>query len=690
MRIGVLLLGILGSVCHGADVTWQHVPLRTAEEKLRGFRGGEMGQMAFTLAICAQDPNLMAMGIDTAAVYVSEDGGRNWMMRRRGILSNGVQSIAFDPVNKNVLWAAGLASKAGTKRSFPPDPKYYSKKADGLYRSDNLGRTWRLLRNAAFLRSHAQNSYFAFDPRDASTQGCRTVFALTHDEGLLRTTDAGRTWQPIGPKGLIGHAVVRQRTTGRLWLAADEGLWASNADGQPWAEAAAPAKPVLSIVAHPEDSSLLYAVCGKAGVWRTTDGGATWQPWGHGLPANQNWVYMVMSPADPNVMYVDATRWGGPVPYYTHDAGRSWHKMEHREAGFYGAGIYFAEGLAAHPTKPLVAYHLHPSRITTDGGKTWRILGSGVSGSRRGRRTTIAFRPDDSGKMAFFHTDHGCAITEDGGDTWVARPAPRQRDLGAKTMPGGAYDPTPGSRTIISAVGGWSKQRLCITHDDGRTWEVWPDMVDNYVFFAWHPQDVSVVYLGTSSGGFRSDDGAKTWQRIAKPVRAMLRNNGDTIYAVSQVAKRRFRIERSRDRGETWHALGEDLRYTIPEIDVDPQDPDRVYAAAYYSGVWVFDGEKWTCRGEADGLEKGFSGSMVFQRIAVDPRRPNVVYAGQNHSWTGAARGIFRSTDHGKTWASISGNLGPDLTVWAVTVSPHDGTVWLGTDYGNWRLSGPK
>ena len=677
-------------VCQGAEVNWEYVPLRTPEEKARGFEGGEMGQMAFTLAICAQDPNLLAMGIDTAAVYVSEDAGRHWTLRRRGIITNGVQSIAFDPANSRVLWAACLRSAAGTKRSFPPSPKYYDKKADGIYRSDDLGRSWRLVRRAAFLRSHGQNHYFAFDPNSATPQGCRTIFALTHGEGLLKTADGGEAWRSVGPKGIIGHAVVRQASSGRLWLAADQGMWSSDDAGETWAKVEPPATPVLGVVAHPSDPGVLYAVCGKGGVWRTSDAGKTWQPRGSGLPRNVTWVCLAMSPANPDVMYVDATRWGGPVPYYSHDAGETWTGMTRREAGFYGAGVYWAEGLVAHPTEALVAFHLHPPRITRNGGKTWELWGSGVSGSRRSARTAVAFRPDDPRKMAFFYTDHGCSITEDAGDTWAYRAAPRQKDIGAKTMPGGAYCPTPGSRRIVSAVGGWSKQRLCITDDDGKTWRVWQDRVDNYVFFAWHPSDANVVYVGTGKGGLRSEDAGNTWQPVTKPLRAMLPSNGDTVYAVSKTGARQWTVERSDDRGHTWRALGRPIPYGVREIDVDPRDASRVYAATSYGGVWVFDGSAWSGRNEAHGLEKDAFGSMIFQRIAVDPRRPDVVYAGQNHCWRGAARGIFRSTDRGQTWHNISGNLGPDLTVWAISVSPHDGAVWLGTDYGNWRAPGPR
>lgn len=682
----LIALTLVAAPAPGEEFTWELVPLRTAKQKARGFRGGEMGQMAFTFTVCRQDPRLMALGIDTAAVYISEDEGRNWQLRRRGIHSNGVQSVAFDPVNKKVLWAAGLRSAAGTKRSFPPDPKYFDAKADGIYRSDDLGRHWTLIRNAAFLRGHGQNQYFAFAPYGATRAGCRTVYALTHSDGLLKTEDGGTSWTPIGPRGIIGNAIIRCPDTGWLWLAADQGLWLSTDEGNRWQAVSPPGFPVAGIAVPPHHSRTLFVALGKAGVWRTKDAGVTWTPCEQGLRQNVKWVRLAISPANPKVLYADATRAGGAFPYYSHDGGLTWHGVTARESGFLGSGTYWAEGLATHPTHPLTAFHLFPLRRTTDGGATWRLWGSGISGCRRGARTTIAFRPDDPEKMAFFFTDHGCALTQDGGDTWVYAPAPRQADLGAMTMPGGAYDPTPGSRTLVSAVGGWTKQRLCLSRDDGKTWKVWNSMVDNYVFFAWHPQRPKIVYAGTISGGLRSDDGGQTWTPLSQPLRAMFRGNGDVVFAVSRRGNRHSLVLRSPDRGETWSPVGKAIPYGVSEIDVDPHDPDRVYAATYHGGIYVFDGKQWRQRGVEAGLERDFFGAMIFQRLAVDPCHPNVIYAGQNHCWRGVAKGIFRSVDYGRTWTNISGNLGPDLTVWAITVSPHDGTVWLGTDYGNWRL----
>ncbi|MCF6310840.1 MAG: hypothetical protein L3J39_00155 [Verrucomicrobiales bacterium] len=684
----VLLITLIAhSPVNGADsIVWESVPLRTAEQKAKGMKGGEMGQMAFTLTLCKQDPSLMAMGIDTAAIYISEDGGRNWQSRRAGIHSNGVQSVAFDPGNKRVLWAAGLRSHAKTERSFPPDEKYYDKKADGIYRSADLGKTWKLLHRAAFLRGQAQNEYFAFDLKNATADGAVIIFALTHDQGLLRSEDSGASWQKIGPKGIIGNAIKRDEDKGWLWLAADQGLWLSRDNAVTWCRIETPALPVKGLVVQAGKPENIYLALGKAGIWQSEDAGQNWQERNRGIWKQNKWSRLAMSPVNAKILYADATETGGSLPCYSHDGGLNWHPIESREAGFYGSSVYFAEGLVAHPTKAMTAFHLYPPRITHDGGKTWQLFGSGVSGSRLGGKSAIAFRPDDSEKMVFFHTDHGASLTEDGGDTWSCLPAARQKDIGAMTMPGGAYDPTPGSQTLISAVGGWSRQRLCITHDDGRNWQVLAGREDIYRFFAWHPQNAKVVYAGTKTGGLCSEDAGKTWRQIDEPLRQMFAGNGDILYSLRKTEQRRSQILRSMDRGKTWELLGQELPHLISNFAVCPKDPNRIYAATEHSGVLIYDGQSWTKRGVGDGLEKDFFGKMIFSTVAVDPRHPEVVYAGQNHSWRGLARGIFRSTDSGSSWKNISGNLGPDLNVWSIAVSPHDSTVWLGTDYGNWRL----
>jgi photosystem II stability/assembly factor-like uncharacterized protein len=357
--------------------------------------------------------------------------------------------------------------------------------------------------------------------------------------------------------------------------------------------------------------------------------------------------------------------------------------------------VFWAEGLVVHPTNPNVAFHLSPLRRTTDGGRTWQLIGNGVGGFRRNSAQSVAFDPNDANRMVFFHVDHGSTITRDGGDTWEYIPAPRQEDIGAITQYSGALDPRPGGSTIFTAVGGWTYQRFAVSTDTGHTWSVNdPDNdsssdLDNFPFMAWSPQNPDLIYVGRSEDALRSEDGGRTWSIINRPVRAMFHGNGDIIYAiVSNTSGYAWtsQVQISYDRGRTWQTVGSSMPY-VSDLAADPVDPLRLYAATSWGGIWVYDGSSWSARGADHGMEYDWFGEMDFLSVETDPTRPGVVYAGQNHSWRGMARGIFRSTDYGETWANVSGNLGPDLNVWDINVSPHDGTVWLGTDYGNWRWS---
>jgi photosystem II stability/assembly factor-like uncharacterized protein len=671
------------------DINWEYVPMRTATMKNSGRTGGEMGQMAYNLTISTQNPNLLAMAIDTAGIYVSEDGGINWELRRKGIISNGVQSVSFDPVDPDVMWAAGLESVPGTPREYPPDPDYYDSEADGIYRSTDGGATWELVLNTAYLRGNAQNIYFAFDPSSAGSQGCQTVFAITHSYGLIKTTDGGYNWESIGPEGIIGNAVIRDDDTGRIWLAADEGLWLSQNDGSTWEQVSVPATPVRALAVDPTNSAKVFVGLYYNGLYRTTDSGQTWTSMSTPLGSGIYWTCIAISPSNPNYLYADAIYVGWGTPVYSHDGGDTWYKMSDRESSFVNL-VYWAEGLVVHPQKPKTAYHLAPLRRTTDGGKTWKLIGNGVGGFRRSTGTSIAFDPNDANRMIFFHLDHGAAITHDNGDTWEYIPAPRQSDIGARTQFSGALDPNPDGSTIFSAVGGWSRQRFASSANEGYDWTVSdPDDdsstdTDYFPFFVWHPQDHNVIYVGRADDSLRSDNGGKSWSVLSQSIMAIYQGNGDIVYSTSLAGASNSQVKISYDRGETWENVGSTLPY-VNSLAVDPTDPLRIYAGTTWGGVWVYDGASWSSRGESAGIEADWFGSLYIRCVAVDPTRPNVIYAGQNHSWRGMARGVFRSTDYGDTWSNISGNLGPDLNVWSIMVSPHDGTVWLGTDYGNWR-----
>lgn len=679
---------------------WVQVPLRTAAQKAKGYAGGEMGQMAQSIAICKADPDCLALSIDTVPVYVSTDGGRSWKVKRSGIMSNGAASVAFDPANPRIIWAAGM------RGSWDP-ANFRDPLVDGIYRSQDGGESWDLLRNAGFMQkldNKAQNEYFAFDPESFDGTQHRTVYAATHTDGLLVTTDAGSTWRSLSLADTIINAVVLHPSDHRLlFVATDTGLFRSDDSGNSFARIGAnlPASaPILGITVNASDPKVLYIAAGTSGIWRSSDGGQTFEGRMNGIPewdAEQCWASICSSPVNPQQLYADTNAAGGErFPYWSSDGGASWQAIQFRERGFSDlpqiATHWWLEPIIAHPTKPDVAFQVMMSvRKTKNGGRTWEYSSDGISGFRRVGRSSMAFHPDNPQKFVIFHGDFGSTLTTDGGDTFSYLPPPRQDQFGGlgggTSMYVGAFDPTPGSRRLISAVGGWTEQIICTTGNDCRTWQVQPNTVGGYQFLAFHPQNPKIVYAGRTRDSLRSHDGGRTWTTLPYPIRAMLATNGDIVFAVVQKDTNGWdwQVARSSDQGETWTTLPGRISGAIGELDVDPTNPDRLYIAGQH-GVWVFDGKGWTVRNERNGLERNFFGEFSFSYIAVDPTRPQTVFAGQMEAWRGVARGIFRSTDSGEHWENITHNLGPYLTVWGISVSPHDGTVWLATDYGNWKL----
>jgi photosystem II stability/assembly factor-like uncharacterized protein len=673
--VASLVLAPCGTLPTGE--AWVAVPLRTAAQKAAGFAGGEMGQMGFCLTISRKDPRRLAMSLDTAGIYISLDGGATWQVRRSGLRSNGADSVAFDPENANVLFAAG------NKNIPDPDP-YYDAAADGIYRSTDGGLSWQRVFQAGFRRSAGQNEYFAFAALSGGVS--KIIWAITHDKGLVQSTDGGSTWAVVStaPASGSGNAILRSPAGGALWLAASGGLWRSYDSGVIWVKMAGglPSGAVKGLALHPTSTSIVYAALGVNGVWRTADGGTTWQKISNGLPAS-DWTRLARGAG--SILWADASQTSS-LPYHTANEGVSWNAPLTERDGYYPLK-WFSEGLVAHPTDGNTAYCIPEVRITRDGGRTWLVHGAGVSGSRMSSRTGVACRPEDPDKMMFFHTDWGSSLTADGGDTWQWRPAPRQ-SFGAWTQPGGAYDSTPGSRKLVSAVGDWHEQVLCRSTDDGQSWQVIDSTRRFYTFFAWHPGNGSIVYVGHSTGAFRSEDGASTWQAVAQPIRAMFRENGDFVYALTRPSATTSRVLKSTDRGRSWFNVGADIHGEVKDLDVDPVNPDWIYAAGI-GGAWIYDGSSWSSKGTADGLKTDFFGGLDFASVAADPSSPGVVYTGQNVCWRGVAGGVYRSTDHGQTWHNLNLNLGNDLTVWGISVTPN-GTVWLGTDHGSFKLVSPR
>jgi photosystem II stability/assembly factor-like uncharacterized protein len=199
------------------------------------------------------------------------------------------------------------------------------------------------------------------------------------------------------------------------------------------------------------------------------------------------------------------------------------------------------------------------------------------------------------------------------------------------------------------------------------------------------PSQPNLFYIAQVNGGiWKTDDYGRTWTPIFddQPTGsvgciAVAPSDSNIIYAGSGEGLQRpdlsvgDGIYKSTDAGGTWTHLGLRDGQQIPQIAVDPRDPNRILVAVA--------GHPYGPNTER-GIFRSTDGGGTFDRVLfkdenvggadvlIDPRNPDIAYAAlwearqgpwENAAWNGSGGGIFKSTDNGKTWRPLSGGL-PD------------------------------
>lgn len=285
----VLAIAVIaaGAIVVGGIALWRAVPV---------FGGGQTAAIQ-PIAIL-ETPDVHALLIDPAnpdriffgshaGMLESIDGGYTW---QAGALQNAdAMSMAASPVDPTTLYVAGhnvfLVSRDGA-------------------------RTWQPVEHDL---PGADIHAFAQDPRDP-----RRLYALVVGAGVLTSADGGTTWDllPTQPPGVAGHAALA--TNGKvLYAATGAGLVSSSDGGTTW-ESRSPADwTALSLAMTVDEENTLYAGT-DSGVGRSVDGGLSWSELG---PGDTPILALAVAPADPNRMLIVDDR--GAV-YRSDDGGNSW------------------------------------------------------------------------------------------------------------------------------------------------------------------------------------------------------------------------------------------------------------------------------------------------------------------------------------------------------------------------------
>jgi len=495
--------------------------------------------------------------------------------------------------------------------------------------------------------------------------------------------------------------------------------------GPMWDTADGEAPQVIQILIDPSNPNIVYAGTNQ-GVYRSTDGGETWEPRNGGLGGYGDLVVsgIARHPTNPDILII--ATWGYGL-FRSTDAGRNWTRLadplasgtqataalppglpEVRAGGYsYSWGMpEVPEPAPGKPFAPGTNGLLRPRSVEPSvdlqglpGNLSWTPV----------RR--VAIRPDNANEIyACIDAGKGLYKSTDGGSTWsrvnLGPPA------GVITASARTYVFAPSNSNIrYASFGSWGASGgFYRTTDGGSTWtEVGGSTITRTVIaVAIHPTNPDIVLAGTSGGGlYRSTDGGNSWTLVSAGLAdstffsvAFAPSSPNIAYAGGYNW-----VYISTDGGQIWSNADSFFpTWYVEGMAIHPNQPDTVLAGANFfprGGVYKRTSSSASFALKASGMDDTF-----VLRIEQDPNNSSTLYAA---TWGG---GAFRSNDTGNTWYSIyprvwpleygggvpyiydiEATQGPTGTIlyaatfyndWGILKSYDGGANWVQVSFGYW------
>jgi photosystem II stability/assembly factor-like uncharacterized protein len=667
--------------------------------------------LAFCLPTNAEAQRKKRKAVETKKEEVSLDA---FTLRNVGpaFLSGRIADIAVHPDNESV-WYVAVGS-------------------GGVWKTENAGTTWTPIFDdqptytSGCVTLDPSNPEIVWVGSGENVGGRHVAFG----DGVYRSLNGGKTWENLGLKNSehISEIIVHPNNSDIVWVASQGPLWTKGGErglyktldgGESWNRVLGDNEwtGVTDIMIDPRNPDVLYAATwdrhrtvaalmgGGPGtaLYRSDDGGDHWIKLTNGLPkSNMGKIGITISPQNPDVVYaaIELDRTKGAV-YRSENRGASWEKMSDTVSG--GTGPHYYQELYASPHKFDRLYLMNVRVLTSeDGGKTFVQL---KEQDKHSDNHAIVFKKDDPNYI-MIGTDAGIYESFDLAETWryiknlpltqfykvaVNNAEPFYHIFGGTQDNGSAGGPSATDERQGIANKHWYKTLFADGHQSAT------DPVYN-----------DIIYAETQQGGLHRIDLTTGEQISIQPQAAEgephERFNWDAPILVSPHNPSRlyfasYRVWKSETRGDNWETISGDLtrneeRITLPimgrqqgwdnawdvgamsnyntitSLAESPVQEGLLYAGTDDGFIQITEngGESWR---KIPVTNLGLPARSFVNDIKADLFDANTVYVAlDNHKEGDYNPYLFKSTDKGLTWKSISSNI-PDRTlIWRMIQDP--------------------
>ena len=662
---------------HADSVRRTAIGTAAAGLKLRSIGPALTSGRIADIAIHPTDKAIWYVGSAAGGVWKTTNAGTSFtpVFDNEGSFSIG--TVTIDGRNPNVVWVGSGENNAQRVVAY----------GDGVYKSIDGGKSW----TNTGLKESEHIGRIVIDPRNsdvvyAAAQG--PLWRKGGDRGVFKTTDGGKTWAKVlGPDEWTGANDIQMDPRNPDVLVAT--TWQRH-------------RRVFGFIAGGPGSA----------VYRSTDGGKTWNKSQSGFPAEQlGRIGLSISPANPSVVYAIAEAANDKGGFFrSRDGGASWERM-----GTYQTGGNYYNKIFADPRNVDRVYAVDVNlQVTEDAGKTFHRVGEHL---KHVDNHSVWIDPDGTDHL-IVGCDGGVYETFDRGATWrFSANLPITQYYRVATDESRPFYRVYGGAQDNFSVGGPSRTR---TNNGIRNADWYITSGGDGFGSVVDPVDPNTVYA-ESQFGVLSRFNLRTGEVVGiqpfdAPNGEALRWNWDSPLFVSPHSHSRIyfaanRVFRSDDRGDSWRAISPDITRqidrnrlklmdrlwsvdavarnvsttlfgTIVNIAESPLKEGLLFAGTDDGRIEITEdgGAHWRAIDHVAGVPD----TSVVSHIVPSQHDANTLYATfQNHQSGDFKPYVAKSTDLGRTWTNITGDLPVRGSAWSLAEDHvNRNLLFVGTEFG--------